>query len=241
MIIIKCNAFATTMRSRDQCDNNVVPSRKESRRKYGIQNDDRYNIEGNNKCDDENTLVKNNQKYAQKQNNWVNEDRNVKSQSRIALSNSSSVVVKKMERGISKATENEFLVNEARYKLEKDFGSLGLGFLEVSKSRMTKEERVTENNDDARASNISPYNEDVPDHGRNSWVKDGYEGSSGSSEPANSPTNNPNDGSTSPSKYILGEGKLALNISNFIEADPVYTFILPDLTIYQGKYYIACY
>lgn len=198
--------------------NETVVQHKGSCRKYGMQNDDEFNVERN---EDQGKQTQ----HKGKRDKAVDDrNRDGSAQSRIPLSNSG---VKKMERGISKAAENEFLVNEARNKLEQDFGSLGLG-TDVSHIIKNGEDR-----DKFRAAKSPNFIEDMSNMPGTAWVKDGYEGDSGSS---GNTSNSPNHVDGSASTYRSGGEKLASITVGFIET-PVYTFILPDLTIYPGNNY----
>ena len=74
--------------------------------------------------------------------------------------------------------------------------------------------------------------EGVQENSGRTWVQNGYVDTSGSSgNTSNSPTYV--DGIAS--DYRTEGEKLALSTTNFIET-PVYTFILPDLTIYPGNF-----
>ena len=208
-------------------ENKNVVQQKESRRKYGVQNDDEYVVAGNISPERGDRFSPDREIGAPKQRGAKNHG-NDKFDNRAS---SSSSGIKKMERGISKAENNETLVIEARYKLEKDFGSLGLG-LNSLRRRKDEESRNTLNNKN------SPGKENVQIQ-RRGLIKDGYEedtsGSSGNT--VNSPSHHGIDETSlnmSPQHDI---GISDLNTSNLIET-PVYTFVLPDITIYPGQFHV---
>ena len=203
-------------------ENNAVQDLNGERRKHAIQHDNEYNV------DDKVATVKNSAVIKRRQNE-AEKGRigdNCEPQAHNPRPN-----YKKMERGISKATENEFLINEARSKLEKDFGSLGL-HSDVSRCTGENYSRYNEN----AATNCE--NDVVTETSNRALVRNRYDryedntsGSSGNT--SNSPTHLPGSGSNS--DYRIESDNLVLNTGNFVE-NPVYTFILPDLTIYPGKW-----
>lgn len=189
------------------------------RRKYAIQPEDEYNLE-------DNAAPTRDSNVARRQANVAEDGRisqNGKPQPRQSQSN-----YKKMERGISKAAENEFLINEARTKLEKDFGTLGL-HSDISRLKGDTHDKYADN------TATSCQNDIITETTSRAWVKnryDRYEDTSGSSgNTSNSPTHITGSGSNS--EYRIEGDNLVSNTGNFIE-NPVYTFILPDLTIYPG-------
>ena len=203
-------------------ENNAVQHLNGGRRKHAIQNDDEYHVDDKVATVKDKCVVKRRNNEAEKGRNGENTN----PQARNPRSN-----YKKMERGISKATENEFLINEARIKLEKDFGSLGL-HSDVSRSIGENYSRYNEN----AATNCE--NDVVTETSNRALVRNRYDryedntsGSSGNT--SNSPTHLP--GSGSHSEYRIESDNLVISAGNFVE-NPVYTFILPDLTIYPGKW-----
>ena len=71
-------------------------------------------------------------------------------------------------------------------------------------------------------------------HGIKRRNGDGYECDTASSE--NTETSpSPTEGSIPASNYRLGGGKSSLNNKARLIETPVYTFVLPDLTIYPGS------
>lgn len=189
------------------------------RRKYAIQSEDEYQVEDNTATTRDGSVTNRQENVAE--NGRISQNGN--SQPRHPQSN-----YKKMERGISKAAENEFLINEARTKLEKDFGTLGL-HSDVSRLKGDTNNKYKEN----IATNCQ--NDIVTETTSRAWVKnryDRYEDTSGSSgNTSNSPTHITGSGSNS--EYKIEGDNVVSNTGNFIE-NPVYTFILPDLTIYPG-------
>lgn len=204
----------------DRYDNNSVQQHTGGHRKYGMQSDDEYYSE--------------NQKNKTKAPIVIRRQENVGENERggqdgVPQPRNPQTNYKKMERGISKAAENEFLINEARSKLERDFGTLGI-HSDVSRSIKEYNEKVN----DSEA--INSRNDIVTETTGRAWVKnryDKYEDTSGSSgNTSNSPTHLPESGSNS--DYRIDSDNIISSTGNFIE-NPVYTFILPDLTIYPGK------
>ena len=204
----------------DRYENNSVQQANGGRRKYATQSGDEYYVDDNATTIKDSSVIKRLEHGTEKERS----DGNGKPQFRNPHSN-----YKKMERGISKAAENEFLINEARSKLEKDFGSLGL-HSDVSRS-------IAENNDKYNEIAATDcHNDIVTETSSRAWVKNRYDryddntsGSSGNT--SNSPTHLPGSGSNS--EYKIESDNVVSNSCNFIE-NPVYTFILPDLTIYPG-------
>ena len=158
-----------------------------------------------------------------------------------------NIKAKKMERGISKATENELLVIEARNKVEQDFESLALG-PDVSHIQVLRNGKHNQHSstDVSQATTYPPLIQDVNCTPAGAWVSDGVQ--RGLRSGGNSP-NSPNgrdgilphsqyrseDIRNSPNNaYVAGGGIVASNNTGFIET-PVYTFILPDLTRYPGN------
>ena len=206
----------------DRYENNPVQQANGGRRKYATQSGDEYYIDDNATTIKDTSVIKRLEHGTEKERS----DGNGKPQFRNPQSN-----YKKMERGISKAAENEFLINEARSKLERDFGSLGL-HSDVSRSIGENYSRYNEN----AATNCE--NDVVTETSNRALVRNRYDryedntsGSSGNT--SNSPTHLPGSGSNS--DYRIESDNLVLNTGNFVE-NPVYTFILPDLTIYPGKW-----
>ena len=202
-------------------ENNAVQDLNEERRKHAIQNDNEYHVDDEVVTVKDSGVIKRRNNEAEKGRNGENTEPSVRNP---------RPTYKKMERGISKATENEFLINEARSKLEKDFGSLGL-HSDVSSSIGENYSRYNEN----AATNCE--NDVVTETSNRTLVRNRYDryedntsGSSGNT--SNSPTHLPGSGSNS--EYRIESDNLVANAGNFVE-NPVYTFILPDLTIYPGK------
>ena len=135
-----------------------------------------------------------------------------------------------MERGISKAENNETLVIEARYKLEKDFGSLGLGLNSLRRRKDEESTNILNNKNSPGKENVSSQIQ------RRGLIKDGYEedtsGSSGNT--VNSPSHHAIEETWLNTSPQHDRGISDLNTANLIET-PVYTFVLPDITIYPGQ------
>ena len=202
-------------------ENNAVQDLNGGRRKHAIKNDNEYSVDDKVATVKDSGVIKRRQNEAEKGGISENNDPQARNP---------RPTYKKMERGISKATENEFLINEARSKLEKDFGSLGL-HSDVSRSIGENYSRYNEN----AATNCE--NDVVTETSNRTLVRNRYDryedntsGSSGNT--SNSPTHLPGSGSNS--EYRIESENLVANAGNFVE-NPVYTFILPDLTIYPGK------
>ena len=137
---------------------------------------------------------------------------------------------KKIEQGISKAMENDFVINEDRKKLEKDFGTLGL-HSDVSRSIGENYSRYNEN----AATNCE--NNVVTDTSNKALVRNRYEryedNTSGSSG-IESKLKVISIKSGSNSEDRIESDNLVSSAENFV-LNPIYSFVLPDLTIYPGK------
>ena len=202
-------------------ENNVVQDLNGGRRKHATQNDNEYHVDDKVATVKDSGVIKRRNNETERGRNGENTETSVRNP---------RPNYKKMERGISKATENEFLINEARSKLEKDFGSLGL---HSDVSRSIGENYVRYNENEA----INCENDVVTETCNRALVRNRYDkyedntsGSSGNT--SNSPTHLPGSGSNS--EYRIESDNLVISAGNFVE-NPVYTFILPDLTIYAGK------
>ena len=204
-------------------ENKNVVQQKESRRKYWCQNDDEYVVTGNISPERGDRFSPDREIGAQKQRGGKN-NRNDKYENQTSSSRSG---IKKMERGISKAENNETLVIEARYKLEKDFGSLGLGLNSLRRKKDGEGTTILNNQSSPGKGNVSSQIQ------RRGLIKDGYEedtsGSSGNT--VNSPSHHETSLNLSPQH---DRGISDVNTANLIET-PVYTFVLPDITIYPGQ------
>ena len=207
-------------------ENKNVVQQKESRRKYGVQNDDEYVVTGNISPERGDRFSPDREIGAQRQRGGKNHG-NDKYENRTS---SSSSGIKKMERGISKAENNETLVIEARYKLEKDFGSLGLGLNSLRRRKDEESTNILNNKNSPGKENVSSQIQ------RRGLIKDGYEddtsGSSGNT--VNSPSHLATDETSLNRSPQHDRGTSDLNTANLIET-PVYTFVLPDITIYPGQ------
>ena len=208
------------------------------RRRYGVQNDDFHS-----ERESGNANNKNKKGQRQQENDTAGKykfDRNSSSttSSTPSVSNSN----KKMERGISKATENELLVIEARNKVEQDFGSFSLDS-EYSNSSTTRHveprDTVKGLRAAANAGGLGPAGSDAATCQERCVRQNGVDASELS--PEDSPVSSNEDGQGINCNYILefmqqdsSNTIISTSTTGFIET-PAYTFTLPDLTCYQGN------
>ena len=213
------------------------------RRRYGVQNDD-FNSE----CESGNAINKNKKGQKQQQretSGGYKNDRSSSSASSSAPSVSNSN--KKMERGISKATENELLVIEARNKVEQDFGSFTQG-PDYSNPPIT---RHVEPGDPIKGPAAAPNGGDLGSAGSELTVhQESCARQNGAYDndlsPGDSPVSSSGDGHAMNCNYILeflqqdsSNNTISTTSTGFIET-PAYTFTLPDLTCYTGNNIKLC-
>lgn len=149
--------------------------------------------------------------------------------------NQASAVVRKMERGISRATDNEVIVNKARDRVEQNFSAAM---------------RISDSPDSRGFTGAKPNGPQVGGPGRLPEEDDDVEdvpfaagaGPAAAAGPARRKTALSTTTTTAKAKAVgftaaRGKPSTASATSGFIET-PTFTFTLPDLTCYQGYYYI---
>ena len=129
-----------------------------------------------------------------------------------------------MERGISKATENEFIVHAARSEVESRFGS----------GRLTSSPEEDET--DCSAAAVSGDHRSIgspPPPTATTTAYTGERSVSSSSGYSSYGSSNGSSGKRHARTGSHGSGVVVANSSGFIET-PLYTFTLPDLSVYPG-------